>query len=320
MKSKAHVLTVGILLSLLGVFFIKGCDNSSLASTEEPEKPEINIKLEPVAPDVELETVTWNLEWYGEPGEGPSDEIQQSENILQVIDSLRADLYAFQEIDDQSDLSRIAGAMEGYRGFVADFIGYSQRTAFIYNTSVIDSLSSGPVTEGQDEHAWAGRLPFYFEFDYRYQDYTTTIYAIVIHAKATAEEESYLRRKQAAEDLYSYLTSNKPDARIIFLGDYNDDVDESIYNGEPTPYKSFVEDTQEFTVVTKIFSENGVSSTVNTSYPDIIDHIIISNELDGVFIEESQQVYTKAADFITNYGSTTSDHYPVRAKFNLSGN
>lgn len=324
MRTKCWILALSLPFVITGCLVLQACDPTSTersngnTGSKEPDEPSTEIKLEPVAPDGRLETVTWNLEWYGVDNKGPADEQIQSENILQVIDSLHADLYAFQEVHDQSDLNRIVEPMQGYRGFVADFIGYSQRMAFVYNTSTIDSISAGPIIEGQSEYVWAGRFPLYFEFNYTYDNSTTSIYAIVIHAKAFDDEESYQRRKVAANDLYTYLNEQKPDARIIFLGDYNDDVDQSIYNGEPSPYQVFSENDQEFRVVTKIFSENGVSSTVN--YQDMIDHITISNELYNRLIEQSEQVYSKAGDFIPDYGRTTSDHYPVWAKFDLSGN
>lgn len=322
-------------LPLLAVLFIAGllsfvgCDGGSTAGyepdpTEEPDtsdtsEPFTDIELDSVAPDGQLETVTWNLLGYGVRGQGPGNELQQTENILQVIDSLRADLYAFQEVHNREDLNRLVNSMSGYRGFVAEFISQDQRTAFAYNTATIDSISSGAITDGQDDYAWAsGRFPFYFEFEYSYQNTITPIYAVVIHAKAFAEENAYERRKQAAQDLYTYLTEHKPDANIIFLGDYNDDVDQSIYNDAETPYQLFVENDQHFQVVTKSLSEKGLSSTV--SYDDMIDHITISNELYDDLIDQSEQVYQQVKNFITEYGSTTSDHYPVWTKFNLSGN
>ena len=278
---------------------------------------------EPVAADGILETVTWNIQWYGDGDgqNGPSDENQQTENIIRVTDSLKADLYAFQEIYDQQALNNITENMSEYRGFVADHISWVQKTAFVYNTNSIDSVSVGAITEGQSEYAWAnGRYPLYFEFTYTYENASMDFYAIVIHAKAFDDEESYQRRKSAAQDLYDYLTANKPDANIIFLGDYNDDVDVSIYedNGDPaeTPYQPFVENDNHFQVVSKALSDEGKSSTV--SYPDMIDHITMSNELYSFYVDQSATVFQFENDFISNYGSTTSDHYPVWAKFDIT--
>lgn len=312
------------LAATASLFLFISCQSSNPVDTEEPDTSQTDetftgLTLDPVEPDGRLETVTWNLEWYGVYGSGPENEFNQTKNILQIVDSLRADLYALQEVHDQEDLVRITASMQGYRGFVADFITQSQRTAFVYNTAAIDSVSSGAISqdEGQDDYTWAGgRYPLYFKFDYTYQGHSTPIFAVVIHAKAFDDESSYERRKQAAEDLYTYLTENKPGARIILLGDYNDDVDQSIYNGAETPYQPFVANDEHFRVITKIFSDNGVSSTVY--YNDMIDHITISNELYGNLVAQSEDVYSEAADFIPNYGGTTSDHYPVWATFDLS--
>ncbi len=268
-----------------------------------------------VTPDGILETVSWNLEWYGH-NFGPLNEKKQTKNLLTIIDTLKADLYAFQEVFDQQSLSRLIDKMKGYRGFVAKNMGGSQRTAFVYNTRAIDSLSSGLINEGQNEHDWAGgRFPFYFKFNYNAKDTTTLIYAVVIHAKCCADAESYKRRKDGARSLYEYLSRNKPNANIILLGDYNDDVDVSIYKEKISPYKPFISHDEQFKVITKSLSLKGETTTIG--YKDAVDHITMSNELFDEYIPDSEKVLTEAAALIENYGSTTSDHYPVWAKFEM---
>lgn len=297
-------------LLLLTVLFLYSCGTEY---NPEVAKNEVGTN-EPVPPDATLETVTWNLEWYGE-GAG-SDKTQKTANILKVVDSLRSDLYAFQEVADQQILDDLSSNMNGYKGFVADYIDYNQKVAFVYNTNTIDSLAAGPITNGQDEHAWAsGRFPLYFNFTYTYQNTTTEIYAIVIHAKAFSDEDSYERRKAAAQDLYDYLMQQKPNANVILLGDYNDDVDESIYEGMETPYHLFVENNT-FQVVTSVLSEAGRSSTVD--YSDMIDHITMSDELFSSYVDKSAAVFTISSRFIQDYEETTSDHYPVWAKFEMT--
>lgn len=280
-----------------------------------PSQPADTVGI--VQPDGILETVTWNLKWYGSDSNGPSDEDLQTSNTLQIIDSLEADLFAMQEISSQQALNNLTSRMKGYRGFVANHIGYDQKTAFVFNTQTIDSVSSGPIEEFQDEDDWAGRLPFYFAFNYTYgeQDISVPVYAIVVHGKCCSDKESYQRRMRAAESLYTYLTRNKPNANIIFLGDYNDDVDESIYQEARTPYASFVNDENNFSVVTQALSKNGQSSTI--SYPETIDHITISNEMTPYYQMNSVRALTKVTSFIEAYGSTTTDHYPVMAAFDM---
>lgn len=318
--------TVKLVPALLSaIFFIHACgssgydpnngnNNNGGGSTIEPI-----AKSDSVAPDDTLEAVTWNLKWFGDTRQGPSDDRRQTKNILQVTDSLKADLYAFEEVYDQGALDSLVKYMQGYHGFVATAYPRDQHTSFVYNTQTIDSVSSGIITEGQDEHDWAsGRYPFYFSFKYHFNGTTVPIYAVAIHAKAGSGKDDYDRRKAAAQSLYTYLTNQKPDAKIIFLGDYNDDVDESIYNGAETPYQPFVGDQNHYLVVSKSLSDSHQAS--ETNYPSTIDHITISNELFPFYVNGSVAVFQHAEDFISNYGNSTSDHYPVWAKFTVPQN
>ncbi|MDZ7681954.1 MAG: hypothetical protein U5J63_09665 [Fodinibius sp.] len=59
------------------------------------------------------------------------------------------------------------------------------------------------------------------------------------------------------------------------LGDYNDDVDQSIYyesgegdsrNHAETPYQLFVDNSDYFDVITKELSDSGQSASVNYEY------------------------------------------------------
>lgn len=309
---------------ILSILFVNACGTSSGPTNNDTNDnnngnsgTENIAKSDSVAPDGVLESVTWNLEWYGDTSHGPSPEIQQTKNILQVTDSLKADLYAFEEVYSQAALDSLVQYMQGYHGFVAKAYPRDQHTSFVFNTLTIDSVSSGIITEGQNEYDWAsGRYPFYFSFKYHYQGKTIPIFAVAIHAKAGSGKDDYDRRKAAADSLYNYLTKQKPDANIIFLGDYNDDVDESIYDGAETPYQRFVGDPDHYMVVTKTLSDNHQSS--ETNYPSTIDHITISNELVPLYMDGSVEAFHHAADFISNYGETTSDHYPVWAKFDIS--
>lgn len=318
-----------ILFSVIALF-TTSCLSDSVTEPEPPEEngPEYPSPTQSVAPDGILETVTWNLERYGEDSNGSAQGLQRTKNILRIADSLKADLYGLQEVASQEGLDSLSKYMTGYRGFVAGHITYNQKLAFLYNTNTIDSLSSGPITSGQDDYDWAGRLPLYFSFNYTFQETSNPIpiYAIVIHAKANtgdnaAEyEEAYNRRVRAAESLYTYLQNEHPNARIILMGDYNDDVDVSIYDdSSASPYDDFVMAENSFRAITESISEANQSSYIAGNYTDLIDHIIISDELFNNYSSSSEEIYFEAESFIDDYVNTTSDHLPVWAKINLTG-
>lgn len=267
----------------------------------------------PVPRDGILEAVTWNLEFYNNRGAA------KARNVRQVLDSLKADLYAFQEVTDREAMDELARRHDGYRGFVARHIGYNQKTAFLFNSNAIDSLDSGALDgdEGQSPADWQNRLPLFFEFNYRYNEAgdARRVYAVVIHAKASADSSSYEQRRRSAGSLYEHLKNRRPDALVLLLGDYNDDVDVSIYREKPTPYRSFVEDSASFRVLSGRLSEEGRSSTVG--FDDMIDHITVSDELLPYYRDGSVAVYRRPEQYIPAYGSTTSDHYPVWATFDM---
>lgn len=333
--SKLSLLTTLIITLSLGA-----CStNSNPPADEDDQPPKEELTPTPsVAPDGVLETVTWNLEWYGADNQGPSDDFRQTKNVLRVVDSLDADLYAFQEISSQQSLTELTGYMTNYEGLIAQHVNYNQKMAFAYNTNTIEVIESGYISksdvraEFQDQwdYYWAnGRMPLFIHFRYRYpeQNISKEFYAVTIHGKANtgdsgAEyEESYIRRQKAAEGLYYYLQDHKSTANIIILGDYNDDVDQSIFyydenNYAETPYDEFVDDNEHFNVITKKLSDSGESASIN--YEDIIDHITMSNELFDEYSDGSVQVYKAPQNYISGYGKTTSDHLPVWAKFNIS--
>jgi len=329
LHSSLRKLTVLFTLSLL---LFTSCGTSYQPEEEDPEEEQEQIEdTDSVPANETLETVTWNLQWYGSGFNGPPDFEQQTKNIVRVVDSLDADLFAFEEVNGQDNLDKIVTHMKGFHGFIAKHVSKSQKMAFAFNTQTIDSLDSGAITDVRQEYKddwkyyWAnGRIPMYFSFTYTYKDHKVPFYAIVIHAISNYgddKDEDYNRRIKAAEGLYYYLKDHKPDANIIMLGDYNDDVDESIYydnNGNhlKTPYYQFVNDDANFEVITKKLSDSGQSASVN--YEDIIDHITISDELFDNYVQNSTAVYDAPLSYIDNYGNTTSDHLPVWAKFDVT--
>lgn len=308
----------------IAVTLLSCSDESTVEPEPEPNPPEEQPpeigNTEPVPADGVLEAVTWNIECYGVDSFCADGEInKQTKNIVTIVDTLNADLYALQELADQEALTRIVTNMTDYKGIVAkDMVG-TQITGFVYNTNVIEALSSGLIKIG-DPGDWASskytRYPFYFKFVYHSETTADTLYAVVIHAEAGDSRRDYESRQNAAQSLYNYFTKNKPDANVILLGDYNDDVDVSIYKDEVSPYKPFITHNKQFKVVTKLISNN--HQTTYLGYPDAIDHITISNELFDNYISKSAEAFTKAIELIGGesvYERTTTGHIPVWAKF-----
>ncbi len=270
------------------------------------------IPYENIPRDSTLEIATWNIIWFGSPTNGPQDRDLQLRNAARVIRTVNADLWALQEISDNSYFRGLLDTLgTGWKGFVAP-ITQTQRTAYIYKTSTIDSVSASFTFTTGD---WAnGRWPYEFVFDATIGGITKRIHAVNIHAKATQTNpiNDYNRRVADSQQLKTWSDANRPTQNYVILGDYNDDVDVSVVNNLPSPYANFVNDSLNYKVVTKSLSLRRLQSQTSG---EMIDHIMISNELYGVHMDSTERVENPS--YIGSYLSTTSDHYPVWTRFDF---
>lgn len=260
-----------------------------------------------------LDIATWNIEWFGSSSNGPADTELQFENVKTVIETMDMDIYALAEISNPAQFNRLVNELEGYGGVLASF-SQQQKTAFLFKRATVDSLSSGLLTAGQDSYKWAnGRYPLEFHFNAAIDGESREVYAYAIHAKAMGDSESYTRRTGASEDLKAYFDEFKGEDNVILLGDYNDRVTGSTYDGFPSPYKNFVDD-EDYLVITKALEEAGAGSH---SGGTMLDHITINHGLRDDYMPGTERVET--VSYIGSFKSTTSDHYPVWTRFRLGG-
>ena len=281
-------------------------------SAEDVGVEEITYPGDDISKEKTFEIVTWNIEWFGSGSNGPSDLDAQFNNVKTVIDSLDADVYAFQEISNTSLFADLVADLDAYGGIIADFT-QSQRTAYLFKRATVDSLDSGQITTGMTQSNWAnGRFPLFFHFNATIEGESREIYSYNIHAKAFDDAGSYDQRESASGELKLYLDNQRADANVIFLGDYNDQVTSSITSGEPSPYDNFVDD-EEYSVLTQSLEERGLASQSAGSF---IDHITITSELTDEFIANTQRV--ENTSYIGSYLSSTSDHYPIWTRFQFT--
>lgn len=264
-----------------------------------------------------FKVVTWNIEWFGSTQNGPSNTETQINNVVQIMDTLRADVYALQEIVSQDILNQVTDRMEGdYRAFIADYINQDQKLAYIYNTATVDSIQAGSIGFFST-YNWAGRLPYRFFVQVNKDGYNERVTLVNIHAKAFSDQTSYDRRVAASNEMYPFLINQSP-VRYIFLGDFNDDVIGSTRSGEESPYKNFVDDNTNFNVLTTGLSQAGAFTYSNSSgtLRSMLDHIVINKPLFDFYIDQSITIHQPA--YISSYLSTTSDHFPVKALFDFN--
>jgi len=300
----------GVVDRFNGNYQIKPRDNRDLEA--EPYVPE----GEDIDKDLTFDVVTWNVEWFGSESNGPEDVDLQIDNVVQVIEEIDADVYAFQEISSQTAFFSLAERLDAYRGFSSSY-SQSQQTAYLFKTAVVDSLDSGLLFEGQDSFDWAGRLPLFFEVEATVDGKSRRILLYNIHAKAFGDQPSYNRRLSAANSLKKYLDENHSSSRVIFLGDYNDELTRSTYDGaEESPYSVFLEDDF-YEALTLPLEEMGFASYEGGNLRSFLDHITINNRLKEYHINGAQRV--EPVSYIDDFFTTTSDHAPVWTRFQFTG-
>ncbi|NBC26082.1 MAG: T9SS type A sorting domain-containing protein, partial [Bacteroidetes bacterium] len=300
----------GVVEQFDGVFQLKPRDSQDIQiEVQEPVG-------EDVPKDKTFDVVTWNIEWFGNSGNGPDDLDLQTNNVLTVIRTIDADLYALQEIASEERFFALVDSLDGYSGFWADYITQDQKMAYIYRSSVIDSVTSGALEAGQVAADWAGRLPLFFEFDATVNGVTRRISSYNIHAKAFGDQDSFNQRQQASLRMKIYLDNNRQNDNVLMIGDYNDLLTRSTYSGSPdSPYKNFVDD-ETYVMITLPLEERGFASFIAGQNRSMIDHIMVTNELVDDHINGAQRVENPS--YIGSFISTTSDHAPVWTRYDFS--
>ena len=275
-----------------------------------------------------LDFGTWNLEWFGDPSNGPSNETLQLQNVRDVIAGADLDLWGVQEVVSESHFASLVSQLSGYAGFLAndplvkdgaayysDFSGTEQKVGLIYRTGLATVKSARIILTAYD-YEFAGRPPLEVQMSVSLNGVTEPLTVIVLHAKAGTGQDDWDRRSKASAALQSYLDSTYPTQRVMVIGDFNDDVDVSITRPKASPYANFVSDSLDYRFPTKALSDAGISSTVY--YSDMVDHHLGTNDMQASYVAGSAKVL-RADQYIADYDQTTSDHFPVLTRYGWGG-
>ncbi|WP_233602452.1 lamin tail domain-containing protein [Corallococcus sp. CA047B] len=273
---------------------------------------------------VPLKVGNWNIEWFGDttPGNGPDDEALQLANVTAVLADAGADIWGVAEIVDEAQFNALKAGLPGYDGFLAsdsvrvggEYYYYSaadQKVGVLFKTDAVQVLAANVVLSSCSSN-FAGRPPLRVDLRVTRGSTKVDLTLMVLHMKAFADSDAYARRQGASVCLKNYLDSNLPTQNVLVVGDWNDDVDTSIYVTNPSPYQNLVSDPTRYKFLTQSLSEAGVRSTVSNT--QFIDHQLVTNELVPYHVADSTVVLRPT---ITNYKGTTSDHYPILSRFDF---
>ncbi len=302
-----------------------------------------------ISKDLTFEAVAWNIEWFGDEENAPSarqensDEIQK-EAVKAALLKLDADVIAVNEISDEVLFAEMISEMEGYDFLLSEATSYpdspgGQKVGFVYKTETVEVTNSRPMftsvhpfyegdgsllqdyPESADRFYASGRLPFLMEANVTINGETQEMKFIALHARANSgsgSQNRYDMRKYDVGVLKDSLDTYYANDRVMIMGDYNDDLDFTVADVSTTvtTYDKFIQDDANYSFPTLALSEAGYRTYVVGNYNDMIDHIMITNELDPNYMEGSARVHYEL--YNSDYAYTTSDHFPISVRLVLS--
>ena len=271
-----------------------------------------------------LDVAGWNVEQFGTSG-GPSNDETQYQHVLETIQGAGLDLWALQEMNDDDQFDRLVAELgepwAGLRVVGTADIGYG----FVYDTNVIRRIRSGTILTS-DSYQFAGRPPLELVADVTLPDTTLEVRFISLHMKAAGDQTSYGRRQAAGDALLGYLEPRASLYRYVVLGDFNDELINSITSGRVTPYRQLL--SSDATVfLTESFDQPGqdndqhtycATSGCNTPSSSVLDHALVTANLTGSVVEGSVQRFDELLQAFPGYVSNTSDHIPVVTRFRFA--
>jgi len=309
----------------LGLLALAACE-APTAARPRPVPEGISAVVVPAqGTAATLDVGSWNVEWFGDAANGPSNDALQLSNVKDVIAGADVDVWGLEEVVDATEWSSLKSQLTGYTGILANdasvtsgstyYSASEQKVGLLFKTSMATVLSSRIILTANDAD-FAGRPPLEVKLRITLNGTTEDVVFIVLHMKAFNDLAGWQKRQNASTALKSYLDATYPTQKVVVVGDWNDDVDTSITAGQASPYANFVSDAARYTYPTRALSDAGVASTV--SYTDMIDHHLDTNEMYASYVAGSAEVF-RADSYIASYGTTTTDHYPVITRYNFGG-
>jgi endonuclease/exonuclease/phosphatase family metal-dependent hydrolase len=268
-----------------------------------------------------IDVGSWNVEWFGATDSGPTDEALQQNNVKKVLRQLDLDLVGLVEVVSEDAFKGVLAGLPNYDGLLvtdprveggaAYYSAREQKVALLFKKRF--AVESARVVCIDAAWNFAGRPPMEVKLSFTENGAPRTLVILVTHFKAMANLDGWNRRTLASAALKTYLDTTYPSRWVLVVGDLNDDLDRSTYQGKTSPFSNFVADPQyRFTTDSLTASNQSTTATFSST----IDHHFVTDELATRFVEGSAKVIHPETS-IANYVLTTTDHFPVLTRYDL---
>ncbi|OPX26642.1 MAG: hypothetical protein B1H06_05405 [Candidatus Cloacimonas sp. 4484_143] len=268
-----------------------------------------------------FDVVTWNIEHFPKANQTTVDYITQ---LMLVID---AEVYALQEIESNAyfetllEQINLLDTEDSWAGYRANSASYEINLAYIYNESSIQMID---IYEFGNSSRPFPRRPLLMQLTFQNEEF----FVIDNHLKASGDGTMNLndpwdeetRRFEACNLLDEYIAENLPDANVIVLGDFNDElIDVQVNN----VFWTLINKPLEYTFTDMDIAQGPSTNWSYPGWPSHLDHILITNELFDEFALADSNINTILIDSFmeglwNEYDNYISDHRPVGLKLAFS--
>jgi hypothetical protein len=283
-----------------------------------------------------LRVASWNMRWFGNPSMCACDTTLAKANALKILKDMNADVYCLEEVVSTSQLASITSALgSNFNYTVSPFCSGAQTTssfnyasgqklAYIYNTAKVQNIGTFGLlksTYPSDTSAYycfsSGRFPYVMKAVLSLNGgLKDTIIFTNIHAKAGDLSEDHNRRVCGAQKMTDSLKVLFPGKKVMVIGDFNDYLEGANAAGQTvSPYQYLLNNGFNGISLPSLYP---TQSTFVGSTSHIIDNVVCTPNLKAKYIDSSFFIFTEANKYITDYSTTTSDHYPIMSYYQFN--
>lgn len=262
--------------------------------------------------DETLEIVTWNLENFAKRDQTTVD------YLVQAIEAMDVDIIALQEIQDSTWFRRLYDGLDGWSGHRGSGAYDDLNLAFLWRTAAV---GENPFfTQILEDEYSLPRAPLVMEFSFG----GAPLVLINNHYKCCGDNvidegdysDEEKRRRDASLILEDYCDAVYPDAKVILVGDLNDELTDA---PSGNVFANFLDDPAHWRFVDQDIAEDPTAQWSYPGWPSHIDHILVNEHVIDDFEAATSEVRVlplhEALGGFSKYESNISDHLPVMFRF-----
>lgn len=264
--------------------------------------------------DQTLEIITWNIEHFPKNGSTTTTAVKQ------IIESLNADVYALQEIDEPAQLDALVNNLPGYSVYHESV--YYGGLAYVYKTSTVQVKGLYEIYTSTTEAYRYNfpRKPMVMEMTFKGEEYIIINNHFKCCGDGTLEkndtyDEEY-KRYTATNMLKDYIDHHFADQNVIVVGDLNDILTDA---SPDNVFQTVLNDPDNYQFADQLIAEGNSNNWSYPSWPSHLDHILITNELFDDLERPGSTIQTiRVDDYLSGgfsaYDRAIADHRPVALK------